>query len=800
MTRGVPFISTLNRVLLRELFSSRGVLTAIALITAVGVMSYVSMLTAYRNLEQSRAAYYARCRMADFSVDLKKAPLVEVEALRDVPGVADLRSRIQFSALVDVPEVAKPLGGLVISLPDRRQPVIDDIVIRQGGYFTDQRSEEVIVSEDFARARRLTVGDLLRLTVNNRRIELLIVGTAISSEFVYLLPPGGLVPQPAEYGVFWIKRRYAEEVFDFQGACNQIVGILDPALRQHPEVVLQQIEQRLDTFGVFGTVKLADQASNMILTNEMRGLRTTAHFLPVMFLAVAALALNALITSNAERQRTVIGTLKALGYTNATVFAHFVKYALVVGLAGSLLGCAIGYWLAGGLTEIYRAEFFKFPELVNQVYPDVMLVGIAISVACAVLGALRGARRMVRLNPAESMRPKPPRAGHRLALERFAGLWQRLGTTWQSVLRNVVRERGRSLSGVFASLIGAALMLISFYQSDAMDFLVRFQFERLLTSDYTLVFGDDRDRGALHEARRLPGVDYAEAAFNVACTLRQGSRHRKVVVEGIEPDSVLTIPSNRTGAVVPVPRSGLLLTRRMAALLQVDTGDQVQLVPVKGLKQPRTVRVAGIIDSYVGLGIYADYHWLNRLVGEADAVNAVQLRTSQSLADRLALYRAVKRMPAVQGIHSARETKENLEAQVLGSMRVMSAVIIGFAGLIYFGSILNASLISLKERQREVATYRVLGYSPGEVGNMFLRESLLVNLPGALIGLPVGYWLSTAYAASFDTDTFRFPLIINPRSFIWAFLLALMFTLAAHLLVRRSINRLNWLEALNLKE
>ena len=790
----------IDRMLLRELRQSGGMLVAIVLISAVGVMSFVSMLTTYRNLEQSRAGYYARCRMADFWIDLKKAPLAEVERLREVAGVADLRTRIQFSVLVDIAEAPKPVSGLVLTMPETRQPVINNFVLRQGGYFSTTRREEVIVSEDFAEARRLSPGDCLSIIVNRRRLDLLIVGTAITSEYVYLVPPGGLVPEKDRYGVFWIKRRYAEEIFDFDGACNQVVGVLDPVVRSHPEAVLVELERRLDDFGVFSTTKLADQFSNLSLSGEMDGLKVTAYFLPILFLGVAAIVLNTQITSAAERQRTVMGTLKALGYGSGTVFAYYLKLAAIIAAVACALGCATGYYLAGLSTDLYRAQFFKFPDLVNRFYPDVMLLAVLISLLFAGSGAWRGARRLVRLAPAEAMRPAAPKAGHRVVLERLTAIWSRLGFVWQTVLRNLLRDRGRSLTSLCASALGASLMVIAFYQAGAATFLVEFQFDRVLLSDHTLVLKDECDGGALLEARRLPGVDYAESTFNVACTLRNGPYQRKTAIEGIKPDAVLTVPCGKDGRRVPVPPRGLLLTPRLAGKLDVTVGDKLQLIPVKGVKEPRQVAVAGIVDSYLGLVAYADYDWLNQLVGEADAISAVHLRTATGLEHSLALNRAVKEMPAVETVRSTRENRQMLDELMLGSMWFMLGIITVFAGLIYFGSILNSSLISLNERRREIATYRVLGYTPVEVGRIFLRESLIVNLLGALVGLWLGYTLSMAYADSFEFDTWQFPKVVAPSTFIWAWLLALGFTLLAHLPVQRALNRLDWLAALNVQE
>jgi putative ABC transport system permease protein len=560
------------------------------------------------------------------------------------------------------------------------------------------------------------------------------------------------------------------------------------------------MDRRLAPYGVFATTERARQVSHLSLAGEMQGLRTMAVVMPTLFLGVGALVLNTLVASAVRRQRTVIGTLKALGYTDRAVSAHFVKFAVIVGLAGSLLGSGLGYALAGYMTEMYRTKFFKFPDLVNIVYPHVMLVGVVLSVGCAALGALRGARLAMRLDPAEAMRPPPPKAGHRVALERWSALWTRLGFVWQTVLRNVMRERGRSASGACAALIGTVLLVMTLYFGDAFDHLIDFEYQHLLVSDYTLVLQDNGDRDALRAARRLPGVIHAEPVFNVACTFDSGRARRKGAIQGLPAHSVLTVPSDTTGRRLPLPTGGLLLSRRMADVLGVVPGDAVHVTPVRGRRDTHTVPVAGVMDTYFGMAVYADFDWLNRLVGETGAVNAVQLKTTWDARDRRALYRAVKDAPAVQAIRSARENRAALLHESLGPMRVMRVVLILFAGLIFFGSILNAALISLSERRREIATYRVLGYTAAEIGRIFLRESLVVNLAGATVGLAVGYWAAMSYGLSFDFDTIRFPLMIRPASFVWAWMLGLLFTLLAHLPVQGAIRRLDWLEALNIRE
>ena len=222
-------MTTLNRKVLRDLVASKGLLLAITSLIAVGVMCFIYMRSAYNNLNRAKDSYYAQCRLADFWIDVKKVPLAELDLLEKLPGISEIRPRIQSYATVDVERTAEPLNGMVLSLPDIRRPIINDILLLSGSYFTDRRRNEVIVNDTFARQQDLHPGQWIHLLVNNRREELFIVGTAISAEFVYLVGPGSLTPDPKHFGVFYVKQSYAEEVFDMDGAANQIVGLLAPS-------------------------------------------------------------------------------------------------------------------------------------------------------------------------------------------------------------------------------------------------------------------------------------------------------------------------------------------------------------------------------------------------------------------------------------------------------------------------------------------------------------------------------------------------------------------------------------------
>jgi len=368
------------------------------------------------------------------------------------------------------------------------------------------------------------------------------------------------------------------------------------------------------------------------------------------------------------------------------------------------------------------------------------------------------------------------------------------------VLRGVFRNRVRTAAGVFATMMGASVLVSGFMTGDATYYMIDFQFEWLLKSDFDLAFKDDRGRDALREASRLPGVDRAEPILYVACTFINGPHRKKGTITGLAPDATLTVPRDREARPIRVPSAGVAMERKLAEILHVERGDWIVMEPVKGLRQPRQVQVVEISDSFLGTSVYADIRYLSRLVDEEYAISGVQVLTDHDPHSTEAFYRELKRLPQIQAVNSRADMVANLNKTFLDLMWVFLLVLIVFAGIMFFGSILNASLVSLAERQREIATLRVLGYGPWQIGSLLLRESLIVTLLGTVLGMPLGYLLAVATSMAYDTEMFRFPVVSTPGTWIWTLVLAVLFALAAHLIVQRSIHKMDWLEAMKVKE
>lgn len=787
------------RKLIREVMQRKGSLLALVGIMTVGIGVFVGMAGMYRDLERSRDRYYRDYRLADFTVDLKRAPLWVVDEARKLPNVRAAEGRIKIAVRIDLPNLDEPISGTAISMPGDRRPVLNGLLLRTGAWFSGENDREVILNESFARENRLEPGSRIKVLLLDKEHDLLVVGTAMSPEFVYLIPPGaGLAPDPARFGVMYLTEDFMRRSCDLEGAINQIVGLAHDPTRTALDNTLRFAEKRFDAFGVAHLTPIHEQPSARFLADELQGLKVTATVLPALFLVVAALVLNILMGRIVAQQRVVIGTLKAVGLSSAAITRHYVGFGVIVGLLGGIGGLALGFWLQSEMAAIYLA-FYALPSIPTHFYPSILITGLVISVIFATAGTLRGARRAARLEPAEAMRPPPPEKGGRVLPERIPFLWRLLPFKWKMMLRAVFRNPFRSTVSVLASVIATALILSTLSLMDALDYLMRFEFVRVAHQDVTISLRDPKGERSLPEFSSLHSVSEGEPQLSVLCDLSHGPFRRRITVTGLPPSGRLFTPLDSEGRPVTAPEEGLILSRKLAEILNAQRGDKLRLRPLIARRQEAEAIVAGTVDTYLGLAAYADLKYLSRLLGESWSANVMLGMTDPGPSEAPFLDN-LKERPAVVGLGRRIRSLEQLDATFGETMGTMIFITVLFAGLVAFGSVLNAALVSLDERQREASTLRVLGYTPGQITRIFSGESLLLNGAGILAGLAAGAGLTHLLSMAYDTELYRFPVIIYPSTLGQSAATMAVFVGAAQLILYWMIRKLVWLEVMKVRE
>lgn len=787
-------MKAIDRKLFRDLLHLWGQILAIALIVACGIASFVAMQTAYESLKLSQSTYYEQYRFAQIFGQLKRAPESLVDQIQAIPGVAQVQTRVVVDVTLDVPGRQEPVTGRLISIPEQQTPMLNDLFIRQGRYIEAGQRNEVLVSEAFARANRLQLGDRLGAVINGRWQSLQIVGFALSPEFVYEIRPGDLLPDNQRFGVFWMDRKALGTAFNMNGAFNDVSLSLLPGA--NPAEVIFRLDRLLEPFGAFGAYQQEDQVSNRFLSDEIIQLRTQAYILPTIFLGIGAFLLHVLLSRLISTQRDQIAVLKAFGYSNRAIGWHFLKFVLAIVAIGAMLGIGSGLWLGSALTGVYT-HFYQFPVLRYEISPRMVILAIGISGSAAIAGAWITVRRAAALPPAEAMRPEAP-AQFRPTLMEQLGFQAFLSPVGRIVLRNLERKPAQALMSILGIGLAVAMLVAGGYSQDALQYIIDVQFHTIQRDDITVVFNEPRSSRTRYEVASLPGVLTAEPFRSVAVRLRFGHHTHKIAIMGLDPGGELRYLVDRHLSPVHLPLDGILLTDKLADLLQVKPGDLLTVEVLEGARPVRTVPVAGLADELLGLSAYMDIQALNRLMQEGGTISGAFLAVDEQFLDPL--YTQLKRTPAIASVSLQKAMIERFQETIAASQGIAITIQVVFACIIAFGVVYNAARIALSERGRELATLRIIGFSKVQVAIVLLGEQAALTIAAIPLGFALGYGIAVLLSQAFNTELYRFPLIITKSSYAFAFVVIVIAALVSGLLVRRQSDRLDLIAVLKTRE
>jgi len=787
-------VSILGRKLLRDLWARWPGLFALCLVSSLGVALFIATNGAHSSLVRARQRYFAAQRLADIFARVERAPESALGRIRAQPFVLEARSRLRVPILVELGQGAL-VSGEALSLPGRRGPILNDVRLSGGSWFSNPSAAEVILDRAFARARGLRPGQYLQLRLGEQSKRLLIVGLGMSPEFVYLLPPGGgLVPDPASTAVVYLPRRWLAQTLGLEGAFHELLvrsrGI-------SARIARARLETLLEPYGVRRSGEVRKEAAIRFLSEELKGLAISSRVIPAIFLLVSALLLQILLRRLVVQQRREFGTLRALGYGRRRLVMQALGFGLAVGLGTAFLGLGLGLVMLQGMLQVYRG-LFAMPGIVAHLNPEPALVGLSFSLGFALLGSVRAALDVGRLDVAIAMRSPAPAAGGRIFLEGFPRLWKQLPISWRRALRTVLRSRFRSAVGVLASCFATAMIVVTVCNQDALTEIMDQQFKRRQKQDLSVTLNQPQQLSAAREILRSEGVQCGEAQLLLPCRLRAGGRTRRVVITGLTEEHRLQAPVDAAGRRVPVAEGGLVLSRKLAELMGVGVGGRVQVRALTGRRRSLWLPVTALSREYLGLSVYARISTLSLLLGESLVANSVALRVESGRVR--GLMRSLRRLAGVVGVDERIQALRSLEASFGETMMVMNVLIIAIAGAMAFGSVLNMALVSLGERRAEVGTLRAIGYSPGQIARGFALEASLVSGLGIALGLGLGIFGSHQIARAYDNELYRFPAVVHGGRLLLAAALVAGFVGAAQIAIFRLIASMRWLDALEVKE
>lgn len=784
----------IDRKLLRDLWRMKGQAFAIVLVIVSGVATYIMLKSTMDSLRTTRETFYREYGFAQVFASLKRAPESLKYRIAEIPGVDRVETRVAGDIKIEVKDFGEPVTARLVSLPESGEPHLNRVHIRNGRTASPRRDDEAIVSEAFAEAHGLKPGDRIRAIINGRRKDISISGIALSPEFVLQVRPGALSPDYKRYAILWMGRDALSRAYDMEGAFNDVVLSLSKGVQ--PKDVITMLDELLDRYGGLGAYERKDQTSNRYLSEEFKQLERSARIFPAIFIAVAAFLLNVVISRTVSTQRDQIAALKAFGYDNISIGAHYIKLVMLITLAGVAGGFGVGMWLGKKLGGVYMM-FYKFPYLIYQLRPSVAVAAAAVTIGASIIGTLFSVRRAAKMPPAEALRPEPPVRYRQTLLDRL-GYGQMLSQPTKMIVRNIERRPVKSLLSVIGIALSCAIVISGTFSTDSVDYIIDVQFKRAQQEDMTITFTEPTSKKAIYDLQGVQGVNRAEPFRSVPVKVRFRHKSYRTFIQGIPPDNRLQRLLDTGLNPIHIPPEGIVLADYLANLLDVRPGDVITVEALEGSRPVIEIPVAGLARQYIGIGTYMDIDALNRVMKEGGAISGAYLSVDRHYLP--GIYRKMVEMPRVVGTSVRMEEIRSFyktQAEVLLFFTFIATLL---AATIAFGVVYNSARISLSERSRELASLRVLGYTRSEISYIFFGELGMLILAAIPLGFVLGSFISAYIANALSSDLYRVPIVIRVETFSFAAAVVVGSAFVSGLIVRYRLDRLDLVEVLKARE
>jgi putative ABC transport system permease protein len=787
-------LAALDRKLLRDVGKIKGQIVAVSLVMACGLAMMIMARSLILSLGSTSESYYTGHRFADVFCELKRAPNSLRQRLAEIPGVAAVETRVSGGVRLDIPGLAEPADGLIISLPDDRPQQLNRLFVRTGRLPKPGSRNEVVVGEAFAKAHGFAPGNFIDAIMHGAWQRLKIVGIALSPEFVFEARPGDTLPDNRRFGVFWMNERELASAFDLDGAFNSV--LLDLAPGEETAGVMAELDRLLAPHGGRIAFDRSAHASAVRLHDELQVLRALSFAFPTVFLSIAAFMTSAVLTRLIRLQREQIAQLKAFGYSSRQIGAHYLKFALVMVFLGTLLGTIGGIWLGGNVVAVFH-RFFQFPSLTFQTDWTAVLIALFVSSIAAFIGVLGAVRQAVKLPPAEAMRPEPP-AEFRPAIAERLGLAHWFTPTFRMALRNLERRPWQAFFTALGLALATGIPIVPGAMRDGIDYILGFQWDQAQRQDVSIGLIEPGSPSALSDMSHLPGVLHAEPYRAVPARLRFGHRSHRVAITGVPRDAILRRVLDQNGHPIPLPPESLLISKKLAEILGAQPGDPLVIEIQEGRRPVREATIHGLITDYAGIGAYMELDALRRLMREGKTVSGAHLTVDRTRWSDFV--EAVKESPRIGSLAIKDATRRSFQKTTAESVGMLQRIYFTFSVIVAFGVVYNSARIALSERSRELATLRVVGFTHREVAAVLISELALLTLIALPVGLWIGSTLAGAIVSAASTETVRLPLVLTSRSYATAVLIVLLSSALSFTVVSRRIHKLDLLGVLKARD
>lgn len=788
-------MSTLNKMLLREIVKSKAQFFAVAAVIFCGITVFTATYMAGKNLENSVLSYYEKNSFLDYYAEANSITPQAINEIKEISGVVEANGRISQNVGADMGG-NKRITLKMISLPGDNSSYINQITVFEGKNLDVSDKEGCLLSKKFADFHNLGIGEEINTIINKKIVKFRIVGIAGSPEFLYTIKSeSSAVPSYEDYGIIYINESTAKSLLGYGEAFNQVHVLFEDGANK--DDVIEEIEKTLLPYGFIRGIEREDQISNMMAMDDISMLQDASFIFPILFLSVAAMIIYVLQRRIITRQRTLIGVMKAFGYTNARILIHYLLYSFLISLTGVIPALFSGYYLSVFLNSVF-IELYGLEELTVHIYWEIFLIAIVLSTTFCLLAAYNSAKDVLKIEPAQAMRAEPPKSGKKVFLERIKIVWNNLSFSWKMVIRNIFRSKQRSIATIMGFTFTIVLFMVSIFFVDSLNIALDQHFFKHQTHDLKLIFSKPANIYEINELEKIDGVLKAEVLLQIPIEIKNGWRKDETVLYGIQKDTSQLTLFDANDNQVYVDEKGVFVAEDIALKLGFSENDSVIIRPQIGEGEEKNIKVKGLIKQYTGFSSFCEIGYLGDILNEGSFANAALLRIDRNKLDEIR-----KELLEYSNIETVEDKLIDFNTfvnELLSVLFAFAAFMILFGSIMGFAIIFNITVINISDRARELASLKVLGYSNLEINSIIIRENIIIGIISIIPGIILGNISCEIFAKLFRNDVFYIEAFIIPRTYIVASVSIFVFVILAQLANIKKIVNLDLIEVLKNRE
>ena len=523
---------------------------------------------------------------------------------------------------------------------------------------------------------------------------------------------------------------------------------------------------------------------------------------PVVFFIVATLISLTSMTRMVEEQRMQIGTLKALGYNKYQITLKYIIYAGIACIVGGILGMTVGFILLPKIIWLMYGMMYEITDInieFNIMYGSVGLILISL---CIIGASVYTVIKELKTEPAVLMRPKTPKSGNRVILEKIPFIWKRLDFSKKVTVRNIFRYKKRFYMTIIGILGCTALILVGFGVKDSVTQIIPNQFEKVFTYDMQITLkdslGDSQRESFIEELNKREEIEKIGRVYMTSGTIGKDENLEDIQIiipkKQEELDGIIHINDIKDKSEIKIKENEICLTDKVAKLINVKVGDNIILKDSDETEVE--IIVSNIVENYVQHYVFMTRETYEKYFEKEYKTNVILTKNKDLLKEEQdILTKAMINKVEVASVNNISSLTEMIE-DMMSLLNYVVIVLIVSAGLLAFVVLYNLANVNISERIRELATIKVLGFYDKEVYNYVAKESIILTAIGIILGLVAGYFLNYYIIGTCEINMFRFPKVVHMISYVYAIMITVIFTIVVNIATYFSLKKIDMIESL----